>query len=60
MSPTKQAKTQGNSGKEPKLHQVIKWREKNLGRTQAQSGPVLLWPTKEHCVSRVALTNRLD
>jgi len=29
MSPTKQAKSQGNSGKEPKLHQVTEWR-KNL------------------------------
>ena len=37
MSPTKQAKSQGDSGKEPKLHQ---WQNggKNLGRTQAQSG----------------------
>jgi len=38
MSPTKQAKSQGNIGKEPKLHQVIEWIKKNLGRTQAQSG----------------------
>jgi len=28
MSPTKQAKSQGNSGKEPKLHQVTEWRKK--------------------------------
>jgi len=28
MSPTKQAKSQGNIGKEPKLHQVIEWRKK--------------------------------
>jgi len=47
ISPTEQAK--GNSGKEPKnsikwpdgvlkLHQMTRWRKKNLGRTQAQSG----------------------
>jgi len=55
LSPTEQAK--GNSGKEPKnfikwpdgvlkLHQMTQWREKNLGRTQAQSGassPLALW-----------------
>jgi len=29
MTPTKQVKSQGNSGKEPKLHQVTEWR-KNL------------------------------
>jgi len=34
---SKQAKSQGNSGKEPKLHHVTEWR-KNLGRNQAQSG----------------------
>jgi len=28
MSPTKQAKSQGNSGKELKLHQVTEWRKK--------------------------------
>jgi len=28
MSPTKQAKSQGNGGKVPKLHQVIEWRKK--------------------------------
>jgi len=28
MSSTKQAKSQGNSGNEPKLHQVTDWREK--------------------------------
>jgi len=35
---SKQAKSQGNSGKEPKLHQVTEWRKKNLGRNQAHSG----------------------
>jgi len=38
MSPTKQAKSQDNSGKEPKLHQVTEWRKKNLGRNQTHSG----------------------
>jgi len=38
MSPTKQAKSQGNNGKEPKLHHVTEWRKKNLGRNQTQSG----------------------
>jgi len=28
MSPAKQAKSQGNSGKEPKLNQVTEWRKK--------------------------------
>jgi len=28
MSPTKQIKSQGTSGKEPKLHQVTEWRRK--------------------------------
>jgi len=37
MSPTKQAKSQGNSGKEPNLHQRQNG-EKNPGRTQTQSG----------------------
>ncbi len=40
MSPTKQAGSQGNSGKEPKLHQVIKWRKKpweNPGSVGASS-----------------------
>jgi len=30
----------GDSGKEPKLHQVEEWREKNLGRNHAQSGNI--------------------
>jgi len=48
MPPTKQAKSQGNCGKEePKLHQVTEWRKKNLGRTQAKWGAVLHRPTKE-------------
>ncbi|XDV47132.1 hypothetical protein PO909_016837 [Leuciscus waleckii] len=38
MSPTKQAKSQGNSGKEPKLYQGDRMDKKNLGRNQAQSG----------------------
>jgi len=37
MSPTKQAKSQGNSCKEPKLHQCQNG-EINLRRNQAQSG----------------------
>jgi len=49
MSPTKQAKSQDNSGKEPKLHQVTEWRKKTLGETRLIRGPVL-WPTKEQRV----------
>jgi len=37
MSPTKQAKSQGNSGKEPK-HQVTECLAEHFGRIQAQSG----------------------
>jgi len=38
MSPTKQGKSQGNSGKEPKLHQGQNGeKKKHFGRTQAQS-----------------------
>jgi len=37
-SPTKQAKSQGDSGKEPKLPSGDRMEKKNLGRTQAQSG----------------------
>jgi len=59
MSPTKKAKSQGNSGKEPKLHQ-IEWRKKTLGETRLSWGPVLLWPTKEWCVIRAALQDKLD
>jgi len=47
MSPTKQAKSQGNIGKEPKLHQVIEWIKKTLGEPRLSRGPVLLWPMKE-------------
>jgi len=39
MSPTKKAKSQGNSGKEPKLHQIEnREKKKKIGRTQAQLG----------------------
>jgi len=38
----------GDSGKEPKLHQVEEWREKNLGRNHAQSGTI--WPTNQQCM----------
>jgi len=60
MYPTKQAKSQSNSGsgKEPKLHQVTEWR-KTLGETISRV-PVLLWPTKEQCMIRAALQVRLD
>ena len=37
MSPTKQAKSQGNSGKEPKLHQVTEWRKKPWEKSGASS-----------------------
>jgi len=37
MSPTKQAKSQGNSGKEPKLHQ--NGEKKTLGETRLSRGP---------------------
>jgi len=46
MTPTNQAKPMGtkvekdDSGKKPKLYQVAEWGKKNLGRTQAQSGPM--------------------
>jgi len=43
MSPTKQVKSQGNSSKEPKLHQGQSG-EKTLGETRLSLGPVLLWP----------------
>jgi len=45
VSPTKQAR--GDSVKDPKLHQVIEWREKKIGSARRS---VLLWPTNEHCV----------
>jgi len=38
MFPTKQAKSQGNSGKEPKLHQVTEWRTKTLGDPRLSRG----------------------
>jgi len=60
MSSTKQAKSQGNSGKEPKLHQVTEWRKKTLVETRLSQGPVLLWPTKEQCMIRAGLQVRLD
>jgi len=37
MSPTKEAKSQGNCGKGPKLYQVTEWRKK-LWRNQTQTG----------------------
>jgi len=37
MSPTKQAKSQGNSGKEPKLHHVTEWRKKPWAQSVASS-----------------------
>jgi len=43
VSPTKQAK--GDSGKEPKLHQVTKWRKKPWEKPDSVGGPVVLWPT---------------
>jgi len=39
MSPTKQVKSQGNSGKEPKHHQVTEWKKKpwkNPGSVRGQ------------------------
>jgi len=46
MSPTKQGKSQGNSGKEPKLHQGQNGEKKKLWENPGSvRGPVLLWPT---------------
>jgi len=38
MSPTKQAKSQGNGVKEPKLHQVTEWRKKKLWENPGSVG----------------------
>jgi len=38
MSSTKQAKSQGNSGKEPILHQVIDWRKKPWEKPDSVGG----------------------
>jgi len=38
MSPTKQVKSQGNSGKEPKLHQVTEWRTKSWEKPDSVGG----------------------
>ena len=40
----------GDSGKEPKLHQVAGWRKKPLEKPGSVEGPVLLWPTNEQCM----------
>jgi len=37
----------GNSGKEPKLHQVTEWRKKPWENPGSVRGPVLLWPRKQ-------------
>jgi len=59
MSSTKQAKSQGNSGKEPKLHQVSEWRKNNRGRLRLSRGPVLLSPTKEQYVISCSITKQI-
>jgi len=38
MSPIKQAKSKGDSGKEPKLHQVTDWRKNPLENPGSAGG----------------------
>ena len=40
----------GDSGKEPKLHQVAEWRKKPCEKPGSVGGPVILWPANEQCM----------